>query len=98
LRRLRSFPTRRSSDLHFGRQIEQVAVQRGHRLDKRALVRVASQTAMLDPVTHFELGRATGLKGHARPASRHTIEPGEVPPNNPRSEEHTSELHSLAYL
>src|SRR5205823_14372661 len=94
-RALPSFPTRRSSDLVvFG--ADAFAPRRPERRDLRA--RVAAPLRFVEELDVFRIG--------ARPAAFDVMDAERVEPlgdlqlvrDGKRSEEHTSELQSLAYL
>src|SRR5205823_13488840 len=93
---LDSFPTRRSSDLGIELQPQAVLAQLLPRLDERA-----RHVAVLDQAVVLRDARRLGVAGCARVARvghrNHdvAVDRGLAPQ---RSEEHTSELQSLAYL
>src|SRR5205823_13874044 len=97
-RHLHSFPTRRSSDLE-----DCGGMGRGHSVRKRESLRVL----MIAPTSFFSdygchvriLEEARGLQGCGHRVVICTYHHGgAVPDLTIRSEEHTSELQSLAYL
>src|SRR5205823_7631245 len=84
---LHSFPTRRSSDLH----LLAVAVDRDRPPQERADHEVGDPALVL----HAELARAADA-AHAEDGRRQPVQASVL--LHVRSEEHTSELQSLAYL
>src|SRR5205823_8445737 len=87
-----SFPTRRSSDLTPGRTRPSPAAHRRH----GELVAAASLAIDLLAFAEFQLARETDAHfAQARPRARHG---DALAIEFRRSEEHTSELQSLAYL
>src|SRR5205823_12186092 len=88
--RLRSFPTRRSSDLIY------------HDLGRFPEAASCYRTAIdLNPQyadAHFYLAITLEKTGHSLEAKPHWRTYQQLSPDGERSEEHTSELQSLAYL
>src|SRR5205823_12889999 len=93
---LPSFPTRRSSDLGAHGELGCVQLRHGRFLLERRAVLLEPRRVIHEVLGRLDFGRHVGER------EMHTLEAGdglaELPASRVRSEEHTSELQSLAYL